>query len=42
MRRVVIESLVGFIKQTDNFDLLAETVIFRGQPLEGKLVPAIA
>lgn len=37
-----IRSLADFIKQTDYFDLLAYNTLFRGQPVKGNLLPAIA
>ncbi len=42
MREVVVENLVGFVKETDVLDLLSELVIFRGQPVKGNLIPSIA
>jgi hypothetical protein len=42
MREVTIESIVDFVREADNYDLIAEKIIFRGQPKRGNLVPAIA
>lgn len=42
MNEQVITSFAEFIKITDAFDLCAELVIFRGQPVQGNLVPSIA
>jgi hypothetical protein len=41
MRQIQVESFVKFIEQTDTFDLLGETVVFRGQPCPGNL-PSVA
>lgn len=42
MREAQVESLVGFIQQTEFFDLLSDLVVFRGQPVRGNLVPNVA
>lgn len=42
MRNFKVETFVSFITQTDFFDLLADTVVFRGQPVQGNLLPCIA
>jgi FRG domain len=42
MHERLVKDFVDFIKQTNNFDLIAEVVIYRGQPAKGRLVPAIA
>ena len=39
MRQVVVASFTDFIKHTDIFDLFVELVVFRGQPVEGNLLP---
>jgi FRG domain len=41
MREAEITTFVSFIKETDIFDLLAEVVLFRGQPVKGNLLPTI-
>lgn len=42
MREVSITTFVSFIKEVDVFDLLVDSVIFRGQPVKGNLLPSIA
>jgi hypothetical protein len=42
LREVKVESFVGFIKETDFFDLLGDLVVFRGQPERGNLLPSVA
>lgn len=42
MQSHTIKSFVDFIKQSDTFELLAHHVVFRGQPVQGKLLPGIA
>ncbi|MDP2144140.1 MAG: FRG domain-containing protein [Gallionella sp.] len=42
MKSTEINSFVDFIKHSDVFDLIAHQVIFRGQPVQGKLLPSIA
>lgn len=42
MREVEITSFLSFITATDVFDLVADLVVFRGQPVEGNLLPSIA
>ena len=37
-----VTSFVELIKLTDSLDLLSELIIFRGQPVEGGLLPSIA
>jgi hypothetical protein len=37
-----IESFVEFVNRSDNMDLFAETVIYRGQSVRGNLLPGIA
>jgi len=36
------ESLSEFIRQTENYDLISDLVIFRGQVVKGNLLPSIA
>jgi len=42
MREFTVKDFVDFISQSNNFDLVAEVVIFRGQPTRGQLIPTIA
>ena len=42
MRKTEVKSFVGFIEETEMFDLLARTVVFRGQLQRGDLLPSIA
>lgn len=42
MVKLEITSFVDFIKQTDGLDLFADLVLYRGQPVKGKLLPKIA
>lgn len=42
MRKYIIKSFVDYVRETDPFDLLAHFVVFRGQPVEGSLLPGIA
>ncbi len=42
MREVEVKSFVDFVKEIDFFDLIAETVVFRGQPVKGNLLPSVA
>lgn len=42
MRTVDVTSFVSFIKETDVFDLLVDLVVFRGQPVQGNLLPNVA
>lgn len=42
MRKVDITTFVSFIKETDAFDLLVDSVVFRGQPVAGSLLPSVA
>jgi hypothetical protein len=42
VREVSITTFVSFIKEVDVFDLLVDSVIFRGQPVKGNLLPSIA
>ena len=42
MQSVEIKSFVDFVKHSDFFDLVAYHIIFRGQPVEGNLLPGIA
>ncbi|HVY21852.1 MAG TPA: FRG domain-containing protein [Steroidobacteraceae bacterium] len=41
MRKVKINSFVEFINHSNFFDILTEQVIFRGQPIQGDLVPGV-
>ncbi len=42
MRTVTIGSFVDFVKHSEFFDLLVEHTVFRGQPVQGNLLPSIA
>jgi len=42
MQTTDINSFVDFIKHSDVFDLIAHQVIFRGQSVQGNLLPSIA
>lgn len=42
MRKVTINSFTDFIGHTDLFDLVVNLVVFRGQAVEGNLLPSIA
>lgn len=42
MRKVEVDSFVSFIKEVDVFDLLVDLVVFRGQPVQGDLLPSVA
>lgn len=42
MRTETINSFVDFIKESDFFDILCHSVVFRGQPVRGGLLPSIA
>lgn len=42
MREIDITTFVSFIKETDIFDLLVDLVVFRGQPVQGNLLPCVA
>lgn len=42
MRKVVSESFSAFVNETEIFDLVADLVLFRGQAVEGGLLPGIA
>jgi len=41
MRRETVESFADFVRHTEIFDLLVNFVVFRGQPVEGQLIPSI-
>jgi hypothetical protein len=42
MQSSTIKSFVDFVKQSDVFDLLVNQVIFRGQAIQGNLLPGVA
>lgn len=42
MRKVEVDSFVSFIKEVGVFDLIVDLVVFRGQPVQGGLLPSIA
>jgi hypothetical protein len=42
MRQATITSFVDYVRETDFFDLVAHFVVFRGQAVEGNLLPGIA
>lgn len=42
MRSTDIGSFVDFVKHSDFFDLLVHQVVFRGQPVQGNLLPGVA
>ena len=42
VRQEQVKDFGEFIRQTGFFDLIYETTIFRGQPVQGNLVPSIA
>lgn len=42
MRQEVASNLIEFIQLSDIFDFIATTVIFRGQAVQGNLLPGIA
>lgn len=37
-----VDSFVDFVKRSDNMDLVAETMLYRGQDVRGNLLPAVA
>ncbi|HEY8084889.1 MAG TPA: FRG domain-containing protein [Methylophilaceae bacterium] len=41
MRQESVTSFTDFVKHTEAFDLLVDLVVFRGQPQQGNLLPAI-
>jgi hypothetical protein len=42
MRKVHVSSFVQFITESDLLELISGLVLFRGQPVEGNLIPSIA
>lgn len=42
MRQETIKDLADYVRQTEVFSLLADLVLLRGQPVSGRLLPAIA
>lgn len=42
MRRETVKSLTEFVDYAENYNFLAHTVLFRGQPVKGSLLPSIA
>jgi len=42
MNQIKIESFPKFVGHTDNFDIFSDLVLFRGQPVQGNLLPSIA
>jgi hypothetical protein len=42
VRRTITPSFAAFVKEIEVFDILAELVLFRGQPVIGNLLPSIA
>lgn len=42
LRKEEINDFAGFIHYTEYFSLISELVIFRGQPVQGNLIPSIA
>ncbi|WP_426993561.1 FRG domain-containing protein [Methylomonas sp. CM2] len=42
MRQITIKSFTDFIGHTEIFDLVVNLVVFRGQAVEGNLLPSIA
>lgn len=42
LRQVSVDSFASFVKQVEIFDVIAELVLFRGQPVQGSLLPSIA
>ena len=42
LRKEEIKDFADFIRHTEMFGLLCELVIFRGQPVQGNLIPSIA
>ena len=42
MRKVEVQSFISFIQEIELFDLIADLVVFRGQPKPGNLLPSIA
>jgi FRG domain len=42
VRKEEVNDFAGFIKQIEIFSLLAELVVFRGQPVGAELLPAVA
>jgi hypothetical protein len=42
VRKVEVESFLDFIKEIEIFDLSADPVVFRGQPVKGDLLPSVA
>lgn len=42
MHEVLVRDLAEFIKHTEGFDLLYDLTVFRGQAVEGNLLPGVA
>lgn len=42
MKTITVTSFIDFIKQIDLFDVVCHSVVFRGQPVQGNLLPSIA
>lgn len=42
MRRTTVKSFTDFVGHADAFDVIANLVLFRGQAVEGNLLPSIA
>jgi FRG domain len=42
MREASAKDIIEFVRETNNFDLLSEIVLYRGQSRSGNLVPSIA
>lgn len=42
MRSTKIKSFVSFIEKLEIFSILVDSVVFRGQPIKGSLIPSIA
>lgn len=42
MQDFEVSEIVEFVNLVEGFDLIGDTVLFRGQPLSGNLLPAIA
>lgn len=42
MNQIKIDSLPKFVRSTDNFDIFSDLVLYRGQPVQGNLLPSIA
>lgn len=42
MNQIKIDSLPKFVSHTDDFDIFSDLILYRGQPVQGNLLPSIA